>query len=257
MRPGPGPRWPDLLHPAGRRAPRAGALRGPCVPWPPTAPPSPYFRTVSLPRVSVLALAPLVVAALIAPLPPVAAAAGPDPVPSDARSRPSDSPGPDPVAVPRLREHLRPRLGAVLHPLREADGYDPYVGNGYLGHRVPATGAGYASTGEKTGWPLYTPRYDGAFVSGLYAADQGVAEGREAVAALPSWTGVDVGVGEETLGDATRRAGSRTTARRSSSPAASCAPRCGGRRRTAARPTSPTRSWPIAPTSTPVPYGCG
>ncbi|MDP9345954.1 MAG: haloacid dehalogenase, partial [Actinomycetota bacterium] len=36
-----------------------------------------------------------------------------------------------------------------------------YVGNGYLSQRVPATGMGYLSTGEKTGWPLYTPRYDG------------------------------------------------------------------------------------------------
>ncbi|SCE62635.1 Glycosyl hydrolase family 65 central catalytic domain-containing protein, partial [Streptomyces sp. OspMP-M43] len=82
----------------------------------------------------------------------------------------------------------------------EAAGYDPYIGNGYLGHRVPPAGAGYAATGEKTGWPLYTPRYDGAFVSGLYARDKAVSEGREVIAALPSWTNIDVGVGEETLG---------------------------------------------------------
>ncbi|MEV8005088.1 glycosyl hydrolase family 65 protein [Streptomyces parvus] len=161
---------------------------------------------MSLPRVSVLALAPLVVAALIAPLPPVAAATGPDPVPSDGRSRPSDSPGPGPGSggrPPACGNTSDPAWAPSSTRFGEADGYDPYVGNGYLGHRVPATGAGYASTGEKTGWPLYTPRYDGAFVSGLYAADQAVAEGREAVAALPSWTGIDVGVGEETLGDAT------------------------------------------------------
>ncbi|NED24294.1 haloacid dehalogenase, partial [Streptomyces anulatus] len=82
----------------------------------------------------------------------------------------------------------------------EAAGYDPYIGNGYLGHRVPPAGAGYAATGEKTGWPLYTPRYDGAFVSGLYARDKAVSEGREVIAALPSWTNIDVAVGEETLG---------------------------------------------------------
>ena len=35
----------------------------------------------------------------------------------------------------------------------------PYVGNGYLSQRVPPAGMGYVSTGEKTGWPLYTPRY--------------------------------------------------------------------------------------------------
>ncbi len=68
---------------------------------------------------------------------------------------------------------------------------------------MPATGAGYAATGEKTGWPLYTPRYDGAFVSGLYARDKGLAEGREVIAALPSWTTLDVRVGSETYGSAT------------------------------------------------------
>ncbi|WP_299528277.1 glycosyl hydrolase family 65 protein [uncultured Streptomyces sp.] len=85
----------------------------------------------------------------------------------------------------------------------EAAGYDAYVGNGYLGHRVPAVGAGYAVHAERTGWPLYTPRYDGAFVSGLYGAEPGTAEGREVVAALPSWTNLDVRVGGETLGSGT------------------------------------------------------
>ncbi|WP_328719626.1 discoidin domain-containing protein [Streptomyces sp. NBC_00247] len=82
----------------------------------------------------------------------------------------------------------------------EAGGYDPYVGNGYLGHRVPATGAGYAVHPEKTGWPLYTPRYDGAFVTGLYGAEPGTTEGREVLAALPSWTPLDLRVGTETFG---------------------------------------------------------
>ncbi|MEV2226438.1 hypothetical protein AB0E01_42280 [Nocardia vinacea] len=43
----------------------------------------------------------------------------------------------------------------------------PFVGNGYLGLRVPPRGMGYAVTDELSGWPLYTPRYDGAFVAGL------------------------------------------------------------------------------------------
>ncbi|MFJ9622132.1 glycosyl hydrolase family 65 protein [Streptomyces sp. NPDC101181] len=142
---------------------------------------------MSLSRISLLA--PLLAAALIAP-PPAALATPPPPA--------------SPSTVPACG---RDDAGAAWAPAStrfgEADGYDPYVGNGYLGHRVPATGAGYASTGEKTGWPLYTPRYDGAFVSGLYAADPAVAAGREAVAALPNWTNIDVRVGGETLGDAT------------------------------------------------------
>ncbi|MFF7363504.1 discoidin domain-containing protein [Streptomyces sp. NPDC008125] len=82
----------------------------------------------------------------------------------------------------------------------EAEGYDPYVGNGYLGHRVPPAGTGYAERPEKTGWPLYTPRYDGAFVTGLYGAEPGTTEGREVLAALPGWTPLDVRVGAETFG---------------------------------------------------------
>ncbi|MFC9755917.1 discoidin domain-containing protein [Streptomyces sp. NPDC056921] len=85
----------------------------------------------------------------------------------------------------------------------EADGYDPYTGNGYLGHRVPAAGAGYAVPGGKTGWPLFTPRYDGAFVSGLFGREKDLAAGREVIAALPSWTDVDVRVGQETYGSDT------------------------------------------------------
>ena len=52
-----------------------------------------------------------------------------------------------------------------------------YVGNGYLSQRVPPAGMGYVSTGEKTGWPLFTPRYDGAFVAGLYGADPAIVTG--------------------------------------------------------------------------------
>lgn len=74
----------------------------------------------------------------------------------------------------------------------------PFVGNGYLGLRVPPHGMGYVSTGEKTGWPLYTPRYDGAFVAGLYSRTVGVADGREAEAAIPNWSALNIGVDDAT-----------------------------------------------------------
>ena len=32
----------------------------------------------------------------------------------------------------------------------------PYVGNGYLSQRLPATGTGYVETSQQTGWPLFT-----------------------------------------------------------------------------------------------------
>ncbi|WP_280358001.1 discoidin domain-containing protein [Nocardia otitidiscaviarum] len=78
----------------------------------------------------------------------------------------------------------------------------PFVGNGYLGLRVPTRGGGYTASTETTGWPLYTPAYDGAFVAGLYAHTPGVADDREVAAAVPNWSGLAVEVGGYTY-DAT------------------------------------------------------
>ncbi|MEA2313024.1 MAG: hypothetical protein QOE28_2992, partial [Solirubrobacteraceae bacterium] len=78
-----------------------------------------------------------------------------------------------------------------------------YVGNGYLSQRVPPTGMGYVSTGEKTGWPLFTPRYDGAFVSGLYGADPNIESGRTIDAAIPTWSTLAPTTGAETYSAAT------------------------------------------------------
>lgn len=84
-------------------------------------------------------------------------------------------------------------------------GYEghPFVGNGYLGLRVPPAGTGYVETGEITGYPMYTPRYDGAFAAGLYARDPAVAGGLEVAAALPNWSTLRIGVGDETFSSAT------------------------------------------------------
>lgn len=127
-------------------------------------------------------LLPLLAAALLFPLPLPPASATPLPRPRDD----CDARGWAPSAT----------------RIDPGDTYHPYVGNGYLGIRVPPAGAGYAASGEKTGWPLYTPRYDGAFVSGLYARGPANTAGREALAALPNWTGLDVTAGAETYGGA-------------------------------------------------------
>ena len=71
----------------------------------------------------------------------------------------------------------------------------PYVGNGYLSQRVPSTGTGYVETTQKTGWPLFTNAYDGAFVAGLYARDPNLAGGRAAIAAIPTWSTLKVTAG--------------------------------------------------------------
>jgi trehalose/maltose hydrolase-like predicted phosphorylase len=73
-----------------------------------------------------------------------------------------------------------------------------YVGNGYLSQRVPATGTGYVETTQKTGWPLYTPAYDGAFVAGLYGSEPSTAPHDAAIAAIPTWSTLKVTVGPDT-----------------------------------------------------------
>jgi trehalose/maltose hydrolase-like predicted phosphorylase len=76
------------------------------------------------------------------------------------------------------------------------DSYHAFVGNGYLGQRVPPAGTGYAAPGGKTGWPLYTPRYDGSFVAGLYGHNTQVAADRHVMAAIPTWTTLNVSTGD-------------------------------------------------------------
>lgn len=78
-----------------------------------------------------------------------------------------------------------------------------YVGNGYLGQRVPQSGTGYAEPTGRTGWPLYTRRYDGAFVAGLYARDPKLAGGRAAIAAIPTWSTLTVRVAGRTYSPGT------------------------------------------------------
>ncbi|WP_105968734.1 discoidin domain-containing protein [Streptomyces geranii] len=80
-----------------------------------------------------------------------------------------------------------------------ANPYRAYVSNGFLGQRVPPNGMGYDATGERTGWPLYTPAYDGSFAAGLYARDPAVAKGFQVAAALPTWSTLTVGVGGDTF----------------------------------------------------------
>jgi trehalose/maltose hydrolase-like predicted phosphorylase len=120
---------------------------------------------------------PLLALTLVAAVPQASAAAPPGP-----GSREAASPGHD-------RQD-----GWVLTSRRPDPGgsYRAYVGNGYLGQRIAPSGSGYSAGGEKSGWPLYTPRYDGSFVAGLYANNQKTAKNKQALAALPTWTTLNV-----------------------------------------------------------------
>jgi trehalose/maltose hydrolase-like predicted phosphorylase len=68
---------------------------------------------------------------------------------------------------------------------------EPYVGNGYIGLRVPAAGMGFLGDLGKVGWPLGTERIASAIAAGVYAK---VADGtfyqeeKQAIALLPTWS---------------------------------------------------------------------
>ncbi|MEV4441959.1 glycosyl hydrolase family 65 protein [Streptomyces sp. NPDC049577] len=128
----------------------------------------------------------LLVGVLTASVPPAAAAPAPAPQPPTT-DRPSASAPP--------AGDCRTGEGWTLGTTRvnDDDTHHAYVGNGYLGQRVAPNGAGYTGSTAKTGWPLFTPAYDGSFVSGLYAHDKETAGDRQVAAALPTWTTLDVG----------------------------------------------------------------
>lgn len=135
-------------------------------------------------RLSALLLA----GVLVASVPPAAAAQAPQPPTADRSSTSAPPTG-----------SCRTGDGWTLDAtsINADDTHHAYVGNGYLGQRVPPNGAGYADSSAKTGWPLFTPGYDGSFVSGLYAHNKQTAEDRQAVVALPTWTALTVGTGGE------------------------------------------------------------
>lgn len=61
----------------------------------------------------------------------------------------------------------------------------PFVGNGYLGLRIPSAGDGYwvgsKPPDNSSSWPLGTPRYTGALVAGFYGT-------HGYISALPNWS---------------------------------------------------------------------
>ncbi|MEU1627556.1 discoidin domain-containing protein [Streptomyces sp. NPDC020096] len=149
--------------------------------------PAPWHRCL---RLAAPALAILLIAAAPSASPVATAADRPDAATSSA---PADSPctGTGTAADPGWT-----LTSSAIDP---KDSYHAFVGNGYLGQRVPDTGSGYFASTAKTGWPLFTPRYDGSFVSGLYAHNKQTTSDRQVIAAIPTWTGMTVSAGGETF----------------------------------------------------------
>ncbi|WP_275560430.1 glycosyl hydrolase family 65 protein [Streptomyces sp. 5-6(2022)] len=157
-------------------------------------------------------IAPLLVCGLIAAVPPASAA--PE---SDSSAAADATAGGDCTRGPSDGWALS---SSRIDP---KDSSHAYVGNGYLGQRVPPQGTGYSGGGDKTGWPLFTPRYDGAFVSGLYAHNAKTTENRQVAAAIPTWSTLNVATG----GDRSETFGSRTPAGRISHYRQTVFMRCG------------------------------
>lgn len=73
---------------------------------------------------------------------------------------------------------------------------EPYIGNGYIGLRVPAAGMGYLGDLGKVGWPIGTERIASAIAAGVYAK---VADGtfyhdeKQAIALIPNWSTLTFG----------------------------------------------------------------
>jgi trehalose/maltose hydrolase-like predicted phosphorylase len=157
-----------------------------------------------VPAGSVLAAAVLVTASLVIETSAQQAAAGPR---AGSATAASGAGGPAGIALAAGSPCPGGRDGAgwTLSTISYSQSYThhAYVGNGYLSQRVPASGMGYVSTGEKTGWPLYTPRYDGAFVAGLYGADPNIENGKTIDAAIPTWSTLSLTAGSETYSPTT------------------------------------------------------
>jgi trehalose/maltose hydrolase-like predicted phosphorylase len=68
---------------------------------------------------------------------------------------------------------------------------EPFVGNGYIGLRVPAAGMGYLGGLGNVGWPIGTERIASAIAAGIYSK---VADGtfykeqKQAIALIPNWS---------------------------------------------------------------------
>jgi trehalose/maltose hydrolase-like predicted phosphorylase len=68
---------------------------------------------------------------------------------------------------------------------------EPYVGNGYIGLRIPAAGMGFLGDLGKIGWPLGTERVASAIAAGVYAkVSDGIFyhEPKQVIALLPTWS---------------------------------------------------------------------
>ncbi|WP_158675556.1 glycoside hydrolase family 65 protein [Nocardia stercoris] len=75
----------------------------------------------------------------------------------------------------------------------------PYLGNGRIGTMLPPSGGGYHDYGDavRTAFPLEQSRYTGTYLAGFYAQAAPSPAYTQVIAALPGWSGFDIGVGAD------------------------------------------------------------
>jgi len=81
-----------------------------------------------------------------------------------------------------------------------------YLGNGYIGVRIPAAGMGYLGDLGKIGWPLGTERITSSIAAGLFAKTADgtfYKEPKEALALIPTWSTLTFGDSSGTYSAAT------------------------------------------------------
>lgn len=81
-----------------------------------------------------------------------------------------------------------------------------YVGNGYIGVRIPAAGMGYLGDLGKIGWPLGTERITSSIAAGLFAKTADgtfYKEPKQALALIPTWSTLTFGDSSGTYSAAT------------------------------------------------------
>src|SRR5205823_10706410 len=64
----------------------------------------------------------------------------------------------------------------------------PYIGNGYLGARIPAAGSGFVAAEGIQTWPTFAERFTAYPVDGVYAQEPSSFGDKEVLASVPAWS---------------------------------------------------------------------
>lgn len=75
----------------------------------------------------------------------------------------------------------------------------PFIGNGYLGARIPAAGSGFVGAEGIQTWPTFAERFTNYPVNGVYAQEPSPFGDKEVLASVPTWSTMTFGTGIDTF----------------------------------------------------------